>query len=138
MSLKEAFDPVADKLKAARERRHYGRLPWVTHVTVAIAGDGVREYCADDTATHDFSLADISFTWRERVEPGTVITICLESLPQRPELTATVRHCTHVGGTFYHVGAEFIDNYEIPRSYESQRLAAAAGRSLLSSQRAAQ
>ena len=112
MRPKRSLGRFAGKRPAARERRWCWRIPWLTHVTVSVAGPDGLEPCAEDTTTQDASLIDLSFRWRRPIEPGTVILVRFESLPKRPELAATVRHCTHVGGTHFHVGVELIDNYD--------------------------
>ena len=111
MNSAQTWAPIAEKLAAAHnDRRRCRRISWVTHVTVSVAATDGRESGSDDTTSHDFSPSGIGFIWRQHIEPGTALTVWFEALPQRPELAATTCHCTHIGGAFYHVGAEFIDN----------------------------
>ena len=114
MNSTQTWAPIAKQLIAAdRERRGCRRVPWLTHVTVSVAGDRGCEGGTDDTTADDFSPSGISFIWRQSMEPGVLIDVCFELLPDQPELAAEVRHCTHIGGTFYHIGAEFTDNSEV-------------------------
>ena len=85
------------------------RPPWVTHITVSISGDDGRPCCTEITTTHDISRYGVSFVWRQSIEPGTIVTVWFEALPHRPELAAEVRHCTHIGDIYHHIGTEFIE-----------------------------
>ena len=126
MSATLTAPPLAEKLTAAQvyglleeqhqgshdaavERRFAERSPWFTHVTVTITADVDREARTVDTIALDTSRSSIGIVWRERTKPGTAIAVRFESLPQRPTLTGTVCHCTHIGGTHYHVGIQFIN-----------------------------
>ncbi len=124
MSATPTTDPAAGNLAAAHiydllqgdrqnpeqplGRRCHKRIPWITHITVSTAQDADDDSGAHDAMTYDFSASGIGLVWHQPIEPGTVLTVWFEALPRRPGLTATVRHCAKVGGTYYHVGAEFI------------------------------
>ena len=114
MSSTQTWTPIVDELTAGHsERRRCSRVPWVTDISVSVArGDGRRPR-TDKTTTVDFSMMGIGFVWRQSIEPGTAISVRFDYLPRRPELAATVRHCTCVNGAYYRIGAEFIDD-EIP------------------------
>ena len=113
LTISQIFELLENERKAPRRsatQRSHARPIWVTHVTVSILSNNRCVSYMDDTLTYDLSSAGISFHWRKPVIPNTTVVVWFESLRQRPKLVAEVRHCTHLGGVFYHVGAEFIDD----------------------------
>ena len=117
MSATLTWSLIADKLTDGHsERRRCIRVPWVTPITVSVAGGDGRGPRTDKTSTIDFSMNGISFAWRHPIEPGTAISVRFDYLSRQPELTGVVRHFTHVDGRpYYRVRAEFIDPYEDAR-----------------------
>ena len=117
MSSTQTWTPIVDKLTAGHsERRRCSRVPWVTDITVSVAGGDGRRPRTDKTTTIDFSMIGISFTWRQPIEPGAAISVRFDYLSRQPELTAVVRQSTNVDGrSRYRVSAEFIDPYEDAR-----------------------
>jgi hypothetical protein len=90
------------------ERRHIRRT-WVITLDIQVEERSVARIRTRDlrVITRDLSRGGFSFTFGYLIHPGSLVRVRFDTLPGKPVLTGTVRHCHHEHGTEHHIGVQF-------------------------------
>ena len=90
-------------------RRQCERKPWTTNLTVWLEEMSEQQTARREleVTTHDISRGGVCFVHGQYLEPGTLVRLRFDSLPDRPIVTGVVATCIYVGGKQHRVGVRF-------------------------------